>query len=466
MLDYEVIPVPGNATLDLLGLHYLHQLNDWLYLGVGIYAPLVYGNYGGFMAFDTTVHAQRKLWGNSFIDAGASFGGGAGGSSIKQGQAFSGKGNYIKSYIGLGYDFPDFSAGVNYAHFRFINSPIKHAQLNLFIQKPVAYAIGSYADSGHKPESDYSFPETAENILTLEFNNIFQVKPQGSYKKTIHSLSLQFSHFMTSNQYLFFGADVGYKGLPLYNQVLGGMGYRFSLSPRVNVYSQIGVGSGGYSPAEIDTGPGLLVYPKLSLEYLLNNNLGLSLSGGYLVAPKGSSKNVTLGAAINYHLSPEEKGLGEATDPVFRGFRFNLFQQTEFNVRVGSKKHGNVNLLSTQFDYIVNDYWYVPTQGSIAYNQFLGYAGYGEILTGLGIQSKFSTTNSFQNFFQILIGANVHGIILKPSVGFNYGFSDHLALYGQLARTISLNKIKLYPDNLRFSSYSTGLGLTYRFSLL
>ncbi|PJA31486.1 MAG: hypothetical protein CO187_09145 [Zetaproteobacteria bacterium CG_4_9_14_3_um_filter_53_7] len=462
MLDYEVIPVPGNETLDLLGLHYLHQLNDWLYLGVGIYTPLVYGNYGGFMAFDTTIHAQRKIFGNAFVDAGVSLGGGGGGSSIKQSIELSGTGGFIKGYVGLGYNFPGFSAGVNYAHFRFINSPIKHSQLNLFMQKPVSYAIGSYADSGNKPESDDAFPEAADNILSLELNNIFQVKPKGSYKKSIHSLSLQFSHFLTDNQYLFLGADVGYRGLPLYNQVIGGLGYKFPVSPHVNFYSQIGVGSGGYSPAEIDTGSGLLVYPKLSLEYLLNNNLGLSLSSGYLVAPRGTSKNFTLGAGMNYHLG----GPGTAQDPVFRGFRISLFQQTQFNVRIGNKKHGNVNLLSTQFDYVVNDHWYIPTQGSVAYNQFLGYPGYGEILTGLGIQSKFSTTRGFQNFFQILIGANVHGVILKPSVGFNYGLSDHLALYGQLAKTISLHQIKLYPDNLRFSSYSTGLGLTYRFSLL
>ena len=278
MLDYELIPVPGNQSLDLLGVHYLHQLNNWLYLGIGFHAPLVYGNYGGFMAVDATIHAQRKIFGDSFIDAGVSFGGGGGGSSIEQSQELSGNGEYIKSYIGLGYDFRGLSAGINYANFRFMKSQINHSQLNFFIQKPVSYSIGSYAYSGNKTESDITFPEAGENILTLELNNIFQVKPKGSNKGTINSLSLQHSHFLTKNHYLFFGLDVGYNGLPLYNQALGGMGYKFSISPRVNFYSQIGVGSGGYSPAEIDTGPGLLVYPKFSLEYLLNNKLGLSLS--------------------------------------------------------------------------------------------------------------------------------------------------------------------------------------------
>ena len=469
MLDYEVIPVPGNQSLDLLGVHYLHQLNNWLYMGIGLHAPLIYGNYGGFMAFDATIHAQRKIFGDSFIDAGASFGGGGGGSSVNQSREFSGTGGFIKSYIGVGYDFRSFSAGVNYAHFRFMKSQINHSQLNLFIQKPVSYSMGSYADSGNKTESDFTFPEAGENILTLELNNIFQINPKGSNKGTINALSLQYSHFLSKNHYLFFGLGVGYKGLPLYNQALGGLGYKFSISPRVNVYSQIGVGSGGYSPAEIETGPGLLVYPKFSVEYLLNNSLGLSLSSGYLVAPKGSYKNYTLGAGLNYHLSTEEQnrdGFSSAQNLVFRGFRFNVFQQTQFDVRVGNNKHPDINMLSVQIDYLLNDHWYIPTQASVAYNDFIGYPGYGEILIGLGIQTKFSETNRFQNFFQILMGTNVNNILLKPAIGFNYGLSDHLALYGQFSRTISLNKYTQHPYDVRLSSYSAGLGLTYRFSLL
>ena len=462
-----MIPVPGFRPIDLVGVHYLHQLNSWLYMGLGAHAPLVKGDYGGFMAFDATIHAQQKIVWDLFIDAGVSFGGGGGGSSIKQSRVLSGTGGFTKSYIGLGYDFGSFSAGANYTHFRFMNSQINHSQLNLFLQKPVSYAVGSYAAAGQQVESDFSLPDMGENILTLELNNIFQLKPQASYKKTIHTLYLQLSHYLTESHYLFFGADVGYRGLPLYNQILAGVGYRYAITPRFNVYGQIGVGSGGYSPAEIDTGSGLLVQPKVSLEYLLNHNLGLSVSSGYLVAPKGTSKNITVGAALNYRLSGKEKNRRSfSAGQAFRGFRFNLFEQTEFDVRVGNSKHANLNMLSAQFDYIVNDYWYLPTRASVAFNEFVGFPGYGEILTGIGLQSKFSTANSFQGFLQILIGANVHGIILKPSVGVNYGLSDKLALYGQFGKTISLNKIGLYPDNQLFSSYSAGLGLTYRFSLL
>jgi len=469
MLDYEVIPVLGNGSIDLLGLHYLHQLNSWLYLGVGVYMPLVYGNYGGFMGVDSTIHVQRNLFGNVLINGGISFGGGGGGSGINQSKELSGTGGFIKLYTGLGYDFRNFSAGLNYSHFQFKNSLINHSQLNFFIQKPVSFYVGSYASSGGGIKSSFPSNQVEENILTLEFNNIFQVRPKGLSKKTINALALQFSHFLADNYYMFVGLDVGYQGVPLYNQVLGGVGYKFSASPRMNVYGQLGVGSGGYAPSQIDTGSGLLVYPKISLEYLLSNNIGVSLSSGYLFAPMGSSKNFTLGLGLNYQVNTKEKNihlLDTSKDVVFKGYRFNLFQQRAFNVRVGNKKQPILNLGSMQIDKVISDNWYVPIQLNVASNAFLGFPGYGEMLVGLGTQNKFSITDYFQSFFQVLIGANVHGLILKPSIGFNYSLSDNLAIYGQLAKAMSLHKINLYPNSQKLNYDSASCGLTYRFSLL
>jgi len=466
MLDYAVIPVPGFKSLDLHGIHLLHQMNSWFYLGLGLHAPLLYGNSGGFMVFDATAHVQRTIFGNSLVNAGISLGGGGGGPTPQQSIQVAGTGGFIKGYIGLGYNFRNFSVGVNYARYKFINSRINSSRLAAFIQKPLSNSVGSYANSGTTIAYNPSLSESGEdNIITLELNNIFQIKPKGTHKKTINSLSIQFSHFLTKNYYLFFLGEAGYYGLPIYNHILAGMGHKFFVSPRISISGQIGVGSGGYSPDRIDTGPGLLVYPKLSVEYLLNNKYGLSLSGGYLLAPMGTSNNFTLGAAINIYLSTKEKNLREpntAKHLVYRGFRINVFQQTEFDVRVGDIRHPNIKMLSSQFDYIVNDHWYIPVQISFAYTAYFGGPGYGEMLAGLGIQTKYSTTDRFQSFFQILIGGGAHGVLLKPSVGFNYGLSDDLALYGQLAKTISLNA----PAHKRFRASSIGIGLTYRFSSL
>ena len=218
---------------------------------MGGYAPLFKGEYGGFMAFDVTAHVQRKVMDNFFVNAGLSAGGGGGGKSVQQSKVLSGTGGFYKGYIGLGHDFGEFSLGANVSKMKFTNSAINHTQLDLYVQVPFSYAIAPYANSGE----GLGLPD------------------------------LQYAHFMNRNSYWFFNVGVGVKGLPLYNQVLAGLGYRADLSPRMKVYAQLGLGSGGYAPDTIDTGAGLVVYPKLSAEYLLDKNLGVSAR----CRPMGSS---------------------------------------------------------------------------------------------------------------------------------------------------------------------------------
>jgi hypothetical protein len=164
----------------------------------------------------------------------------------------------------MGYDFGSFSAGINYSKVNFTKGIIDDAQINLFFQKPVYLSLGPYSAAGKTSNPEQVLPKTGENTFTFELNNIQQLSPTGKNKDTIHTFSLQYSHFLKNNYYAFISAEVGYDGMPLYNQVTGGFGKKFSILPRVNFYSQIAFGSGGFAPEEIDTGSGFLVYPKLS----------------------------------------------------------------------------------------------------------------------------------------------------------------------------------------------------------
>lgn len=466
MLDYQVIPVSGIKPIDLMGFHLFNKMNDWLYLGVGGYAPMFKGEYGGFMIFDVTAHVQHKIVGDFFADVGISAGGGGGGKSVQQSKVLSGTGGFYKAYLGLGFQQKDFSVGANISRIKLTNSAIDHSQLNLYLQVPFSYSIGPYASSGEgfsrtdKPGTPADFSDPNENILSFGLDNFLQIKPEGTNKGTINLVDLQFTHFLSKSIYWFGDVGVGYHGLPLYNQVLAGLGARAQLSPRVHVYGQLGLGSGGYAPDTINTGSGLLVYPKVSAEYLFDKNLGVALSAGYLFAPTGSSKNFTLGAALNYHIHSGDAGHG-ATDAgkiIYRGYRLNLFQQTEFNVSYKDKVRSNINLLTLQGDGMINEYLYLPIQVAVAYNDYLGYPGYGELLVGIGVQNKHNKGSRFQVFGQLLVGTNVHGPILKYGLGMNYGLSDRMAIYCLAGQTIAVNKDK-------FKSDYTGLGVTYRFSM-
>ena len=467
MLDYEVIPVPGNKSIDLMGFHFLNKMNDWMYLGVGGYAPLFNGEYGGFMALDATAHFQRRIFGNFFADGGVSVGGGGGGKSVEQSKILSGTGGFLKGYLGLGYDFQDFSVGLNLARMKFKKSAIDNSQLNIFVQVPFSYAAGSYESSGNriistkKTGAQKKYVDFGENILTVGLDNFLQINPEGLNKATINAVDLQFSHFMTKNIYWYVNAGVGYHGLPLYNQVLAGLGYRIPISSHLNLYSQLAFGSGGYAPETINTGPGILVYPKVSAEYLFDKNFGLLLSGGYLFAPRGSSKNYTFGASLNYHIHSGDGSsvANYAAENIFyRGYRLNLFQQTEFNVKDRGVATSKISLLSVQLDNIVNDNIYIPIQISVAYNAYLGYPGYGEILAGVGVQNKYYKGDRLQSFAQLLVGANIRGLVLKTGIGLNFGLSDRFAIYGVMGQTFA-------ADREKFRSDYAGIGLTYRFSV-
>ena len=256
-------------------------------------------------------------------------------------------------------------------------------------------------------------------------------------------------------------AALNMKGLPIYNQMLGGVGQRLRLSKGLTLYGQVGLGSGGYAPELIDTGPGLLLYPKVSLEVALTRSLGLALSVGYLTAPQATSRNQTYAVALTQHLRSGSDEVRPGDDPArWRGVRVSLFQQTEFNLRYREIDRDNLQMVGTQVDTPLGGPWYLPVQAAVAYNDYLGYPGYGELLAGLGLQTAAGPGTRVQFFGQLMGGANVHGLGVKASAGLRYVIDDRLSVH------VSAGHIETRKsDGARFSADSIGFGLDYRFSV-
>jgi hypothetical protein len=412
------------------------------------------------MAFDVGAHVQYRLSGPWFLSADLSGGGGGGGRSIAQSKVLSGTGGFVKGSLGLAYDFGSFAVGASATRMKFRRSLIDSTQANVFVTIPYSYLTGDFGRHGEPlstAEDRRAAGEMGENMLTVTLDNFRQIDPQGSNTGTVRTADLQYSHFFSADNYWFGALGVGYSGLPIYNQMLGGIGRRVRLSQKVNLYGQLGIGSGGYAPELIDTGPGLLVYPKLALEYALTRSLGLQLSVGYLSAPKASSRNQTYGLALTQHLRSGGPDGGAAT---WRGFRVSLFQQTEFKLRYRGIERDNLQLIGIQVDTPLGGRWYLPVQAAVAYSDYLGYPGYGELLAGLGLETRAGPQDRWQAFGQLMGGANVHGLGYKLSGGLRYLLNDRLSL--QLAAGhIDTRK----SDGRRFSAHSLGFGLDYRFAV-
>ncbi len=466
MLDYQVVRVAGDEAIDLMGFHVLDKVGDGLYLGAGLFAPLVKGVYGGFTAYDISVHLQRPLTSHLFAMAGLSLGGGAGGRSVENAKSLSGTGAFYKGYVGLGYDLGKVSIGLNVSKMKFSRSAIDGTQANVFLQIPYNYLSGPFASDGQRlspAEASEAAAASSERMLTVVFDNFRQLSPEGSYKGSFNIADMQFAQFFSRDSYWYAGLGIGYRGMPLYNQVMGGVGQRFRLSPQFTLYGQLGIGSGGYAPEKFNTDAGLLVYPRVVGEVALSKDLGVSLSAGYLAAPKGTSKNLSFGLALTRHLRVGDGppgGSDGAGRPTFQAFRVGLFQETESSVRFIGIDRGRVRLVGIQAEALINERWYIPLQGTVAYSTYLGYPGYGEVLAGIGIQSLAVRGEHLQAFGELMAGTNVHGLAVKAGAGLRYGLSDRSALRVTAGHIEARSKA-----GNRFTANSLSLGFDYLFSL-
>lgn len=461
-LEYQTVKVPGDRPIDLMGFHAWQKALDGVWLGGGFYAPLVRGAYGGFVAADLGVHLRRPLAGQVFAMGGLSAGGGGGGRSVEHSKLLSGSGGFVKGYAGLGYDFGGFSLAANVSRIKFRQAIIDGTQANLMLEMPFSYLTGPFSRQGQplSPADDRrAAEEGGENMLTLSLDNYRQRSPQGSNKGTIGVADLQVAHFFGADSYWFASLGMGYRGLPLYNQLLGGIGQRWRVTRDVTLYGQLGLGSGGYSSEVIDTASGLLVYPRLSAEYALTRDLGLALSVGTMTAPKGSSRNQTWGLSLTHHL---RSGRGaEAVGPAhYEGLRLSVLHQTDLNLSYRGVDRPSLQMLGLQLDIPVGQRWYLPLQASAAYNAYLGYPGYAEILGGLGVQTLAGTGERLQGFAQLLAGANVHGKSAKASAGVRWLLDERLALNFSVGRIEARS-----AGGGQFKADNVAVGLDYRFSI-
>ena len=183
LLDYQVIRVAGDAPIDLMGFHVLNKVGDGLYVGAGLFAPLVKGVYGGFTAYDFSANLQRRLTPQLFATAGLSFGGGAGGRSTENAKTLSGTGSFYKGSVGLGYDLGNFSVGLNLSKMKFMRSAIDGTQANVFLQVPFNYLTGPIASDGQRltaAEAGQAAGASSERMLTVVLDNFKQLSPEGS----------------------------------------------------------------------------------------------------------------------------------------------------------------------------------------------------------------------------------------------------------------------------------------------
>jgi hypothetical protein len=229
VLDYQTVRVQGDRPIDLAGLHVYLPVAEGVAVGAGLLAPLVSGQYGGFMGASIGVRGRWRLGGPVVALAALSAGGGAGGRSPEHAKVLSGTGSFLRGQLGLGYETGGFTLGAGLSQLKFRRSAIDGRQLNVFLDIPFGYLTGAYDRRGQPlPAADdaRAAREMGETMLSFSLDNYRQLDPKGSYAGTVRTGEFQFSHFLTPELYWFANFASAYAGLPTYNQLLGGLGRR------------------------------------------------------------------------------------------------------------------------------------------------------------------------------------------------------------------------------------------------
>eukprot|EP01090_Pellita_catalonica_P015792 TRINITY_DN434_c0_g1_i9.p1 TRINITY_DN434_c0_g1~~TRINITY_DN434_c0_g1_i9.p1 ORF type:complete len:187 (-),score=34.93 TRINITY_DN434_c0_g1_i9:131-649(-) len=157
---------------------------------------------------------------------------------------------------------------------------------------------------------------------------------------------------------------------------------------RTNILAKFGLGAGG--GGGVDTKGGFLIYPDISLEQKLFDNVYASINKGYMMSPDSHFVSSTFGLGLKYYvdrdgiLSDER----EFSRGKFKGFDAIIKQDLYVNAARDEGHNENMHQISLQLNFFLNKYLYAAGQTSFA--NFGNAGAYAEGIVGLGVQ-----TNSF-----------------------------------------------------------------------
>jgi len=472
--DFLSVDMPTNDLgadeihMGLMGIHYNAKINNF-YGGLGMYGS-VRGQRGGFFTLGINLGYQSFLTDKLFLETGIHFGGGGGASAPDGGGAF------ILPHMNLGYQFPKFSLSTGYSYINFFDGgEIKSQQLHLALQVPLDIDYASYKDNRKEFEisnlkaSDWN--KTARRMsFMLHLNNLSANGNsqtnlgQSLVGTTIRLAGFEMNSYLNNNWFLFAKFDGAYDGIRAgYMNILLGAGYHFGFNKnRTNILTKFGMGAGG--GGSIETKGGLLMYPDISIEQHISNNVYVSVNRGFLMSPDAFFEASTFGVGLKYYTNINGVKDAESTSKVhFKGLEIVVKQDLYIEADRMRQPTENMYQISVQLNYFLNQNIYLAGQTSFA--NFGNAGAYAEGIVGLGVQTNDIFNDRVNLFLQGLIGgagggdiSTGEGLIIKPSVGMNYKLNSGFSLRG------AVGYVKARGGSL--SSPMINLGLSYRFSLL
>jgi hypothetical protein len=473
-IDYISVKMPidedGNPEVNMgvTGIHYNVWLNKSIYTGLGFYGS-VNGKRGGMFTLGINAGVKTLLSEKLFLDTGFHIGGGGGASTPDGGGAF------VLPHVNLGYQFKNFSTTLGYSYINFFDKGnINNKQIRLGVQIPLSFEHAAFKEKEQfftrKKLKNSTWNQFSKRVSVMMHVN--SLSPYGDSQftdgvslkgKTIRLTGFEFDSYFTNNWFAFFKADGAFHGIRGgYMDLFLGAGYHFSMNKnRTNILAKFGIGAGGGGGA--DTGGGFLVYPDISIEQKIYNNVYFSINKGYLSSPNQNFTSSTLGFGLKYYV--DHSGVKSNTSiskTKFKGIEVIIGQEMYLDAKRMLQPTENLHQIGLQLNLFLTKNIYVA--GHTSFANFGNAGAYAEGIVGIGYQTKPILNNKINLYTQILAGAagggdisTGQGLIVKPSIGLNYHLNDKLKI-----RT-SIGKVKARGGALNSTSISFGLNYSLSF---
>lgn len=470
---YEVLQLPQNENMGLLGVNYLILVNDNAYAGIGIYSAMT-GERGGFFTGGLEAGMQFRLFSQTTIDGGIFVGGGGGGGAPQGG------GLMLRPHAGLLHDLAPYRIGINASRVFFPNGDIDSTQVSLSLEKTFTVLVGqSWIDPTTSSNEQFNVTRfgLAKKIFGITLSSYFPEKgtrdTSGQVQdKRMDLIGIGLNQFLDPSRFLSFEVAGAAGGeIDGYAQVLLGAGYFYKIGRHKAIYGSLSLGSAG--GGEVDTGGGAVVRLAIGYEHKLDQKWSVAANGNYLHAADGDLSAPGISLTGNYHFNSLSASPSTNIDlltlsPKTRHWAIRVESQRYFPIgnnwrKTGGSTDTEIDSFGLAIETNLSPRIFVSGQTQGAYRGDAG--GYATGLVGMGVRSADIFSYPINARAQLMIGAAGGGGL---DVGGGLLTQTIIGLEFQPGKTWGLlvSGGRAEAPNGNFKANVASVALTYRFSTL
>ena len=412
-IGYEVLDLPKNEPMGVVGASYLVEMTPEVYVGPAAYGA-IYGNRGGFYSFGAELAWHHPIHSDLELQTGLYLGGGGGAG----GNAYWGGGLMVRPYANLLWNFGKFKAGLSASNVSFPDGgQAESSQVGLVLAMDTKLSYTDTESVGHQLDTDDRQGFGFDRVVPtggVYFVDSGSKKVGGApQESTLGFVGARLEHFITPELYVGLEAIGSVSGgADGYAEFLGTVGYERQVADSLTLGTRLGLGTAG--GGSVDVGGGFLAKASAYATLNLTMDTHLALEGGYTTAPDGHFDAVS--TAINLVFDLDHPFGAKMSQRIIEN-EFSMGTAHYFSAATKAGAEYSADLVTIKMNRYLNDYLYLTGQTHWTYGG--NFPGYGVGLFGLGYRSE-RLVYGMRAGVEMLVGGgggasvDTRGAILQP----------------------------------------------------